>query len=88
MEGPIEVWIGSGTEDCASAPSHTTGHTVFGIRRLKSSPFLGKIRWQKKPVAAKGGLVEGLLEHAMASHPPGPSTAVGRPRMGGLDAQP
>ena len=27
-------WIGSGAGDCAPAPSHTTGHTVFRIRRL------------------------------------------------------
>ena len=28
------AWIGSGDGDCAPAPSHTTGHTVFRIRRL------------------------------------------------------
>ena len=28
--------IGSGAGDCAPAPSHTTGHTVFSIRRLES----------------------------------------------------
>ncbi len=41
--------IGSGAEDFASAPSHTTGHTVFGIRRLESCGFLRKI--QRSPEA-------------------------------------
>src|ERR1039458_384926 len=32
------VWaIGSGYGDCAPTPSHTTGHAVFRIRRLKSA---------------------------------------------------
>jgi hypothetical protein len=30
----IPVLIGSGARDCARAPSHTTGRTVFRIRRL------------------------------------------------------
>jgi hypothetical protein len=29
--------IGSGAEDCASAPSHTTGRAVFRIRRLNAA---------------------------------------------------
>ena len=35
-EGP-EPLIGSGAEDCASAPSHTTGRAVFRIRRLNAA---------------------------------------------------
>ena len=33
------AWIGSGDGDCAPAPSHTTGHTVFRIRRLEPGDF-------------------------------------------------
>ena len=33
--------IGSGAGDCAPAPSHTTGRTVFSIRRLESP----EVRW-------------------------------------------
>ena len=29
--------IGSGAGDCAPAPSHTTGHAVFRIRRLNAA---------------------------------------------------
>ena len=32
--------IGSGTGDCAPAPSHTTGRTVFRIRRLDPAAYL------------------------------------------------
>ncbi len=31
--------IGSGTGDCAPAPSHTTGRTVFRIRRLDPAAY-------------------------------------------------
>ena len=34
------VLIGSGAEDCASAPSHTTGRAVFRIRRLNAAAQL------------------------------------------------
>ena len=32
--------IGSGAEDCASAPSHTTVRAVFRIRRLNAAAWL------------------------------------------------
>jgi hypothetical protein len=31
--------IGSGAEDCASTPSHTTGRAVFRIQRLNAAAF-------------------------------------------------
>ena len=36
--------IGSGAGDCAPAPSHTTGRTVFSIRRLESP----EVRWSEE----------------------------------------
>ena len=36
IEGHFQK-IGSGAEDCASAPSHTTGRAVFRIRRLNAA---------------------------------------------------
>ena len=35
--------IGSGAGDCAPAPSHTTGRTVFSIRRLESPEALSSL---------------------------------------------
>ncbi len=36
-------WIGSSAGDCAPAPSHTTGRTVFSIRRLESPEALSSL---------------------------------------------
>ena len=38
-ETTVRAWIGSGTGDCAPAPSHTTGRTVFRIRRLDPAAY-------------------------------------------------
>ena len=34
------VLIGSGRQDCACRPSHTTGRAVFRIQRLNTAAFL------------------------------------------------
>jgi hypothetical protein len=56
--------IGSGTEDFASAPSHTTGHTVFSIRRLKSCGFFRKISWSP---SIRSSAMASFPAHALAS---------------------
>ena len=37
---PPDPRIGPSAGDCAPAPSHTTGHTVFRIRRLNPAAYL------------------------------------------------
>ena len=39
----VADWIGSSAGDCAPAPSHTTGRTVFSIRRLESPEALSSL---------------------------------------------
>ncbi|HEY5914694.1 MAG TPA: hypothetical protein VJA21_29235, partial [Verrucomicrobiae bacterium] len=41
--------IGSGAEDCASAPSHTTGRAVFRIQRLNAAASFMVRRGQMEP---------------------------------------
>ncbi|HEY5981942.1 MAG TPA: hypothetical protein VIU38_00590, partial [Anaerolineales bacterium] len=47
--------IGSGAEDCASAPSHTTGRAVFRIQRLNAAASFMVRRGQMEPQTRSGG---------------------------------
>ena len=68
--------IGSGDGDCAPAPSHTTGHTVFRIRRLDPAtlPARRKIRWHHKPVALQSDVRQPRVQQRVACHTPGSPT--------------
>ena len=57
--------IGSSAGDCAPTPSHTTGHTVFRIRRLNPAalPSCREIRRHHKPITQQSTLRQGRVHH-------------------------
>ncbi len=72
--------IGSGDGDCAPAPSHTTGRTVFRIRRLDPAAFPTRRKTGRLPesTASRASCIafcQDRRDTHPGSHRPRPATA-------------